>query len=145
MTSFFDLVMLAKASATEHPLMALLAILLSTAFLLPPLVFAAFLGSPVLVPVALLLLVRSPCCSTFLSDGRALAWHQTLSGVLQFRKLYITPAKKEIIQETGSESEATIAGLLCMHIDCMCHECQHECNHSSWQILTVLHLLLSPM
>ena len=58
--------MVAKASATEYPVMALIAILVSTAFLLPPLMFAAFLGSPVLVPVALLLLVRSHCALAFL-------------------------------------------------------------------------------
>ena len=58
MTSFFDVCMYAKASAIEHPFLALIAVLVSTTFLLPPLAFAAFLGSPVLVPVALLLLVR---------------------------------------------------------------------------------------
>lgn len=64
MTSFFDLCVYAKASALEHPFLALIAILVSATFLLPPLAFAAFLGSPVLVPVALLLLVRPTLAAT---------------------------------------------------------------------------------
>lgn len=65
MTSFFDLCMYAKASANEHPFVALIAFLVAATVLLPPLAFAAFLGSPVLIPVALLLLVRSRCCLPF--------------------------------------------------------------------------------
>ena len=61
--------MYAKASAIEHPFLALIAVLVSTTFLLPPLAFAAFLGSPVLVPVALLLLVRSHGCPTSPDKG----------------------------------------------------------------------------
>ena len=64
MTSFFDLFVYAKASALEHPFLALIAILVYATFLLPPLAFAAFLSSPVLVPVALLLLVRPTLAAT---------------------------------------------------------------------------------
>ena len=48
----------------QHPFLALIAVLVSTTFLLPPLAFAAFLGSPVLLPVALLLLVRHTFAAT---------------------------------------------------------------------------------
>ena len=58
MTSFFDLYLYAKAVATEHPIIAAVLCLVSAVFLLPPLALAGFLASPVLLPVALLLLVR---------------------------------------------------------------------------------------
>lgn len=58
MTSFFDLYVYAKASAAEHPVLAVLFVLFSAAFLLPPLALASFLASPVLVPVTLLVVVR---------------------------------------------------------------------------------------
>ena len=58
MTSFFDLYLYAKAGATEHPIIAAVLFLVSAVFLLPPVALAGFLASPVLLPVALLLLVR---------------------------------------------------------------------------------------
>ena len=59
MTSFFELYLYAKSSAADHPVLALPIILIAAGFLLPPLAIAGFLGSPILIPVALLLLVRA--------------------------------------------------------------------------------------
>ena len=58
MTLLFDLYVFARATAAEHPVIAAILILISAVLLLPPVALAAFLGSPVLLPVALLLLVR---------------------------------------------------------------------------------------
>ncbi len=67
MTSFFDLYLYTKTAAYEHPLIAAVLLLISAAFLLPPVALAAFVSSPVLFPVALLLLVRRSAllCRTY--------------------------------------------------------------------------------
>ena len=67
MTSFFDLYLYTKTAAYGHPLIAAVLLLISAAILLPPIALAAFLSSPVLFPVALLLLVRRSAllCRTY--------------------------------------------------------------------------------
>lgn len=71
MTSFFDLYLYAKAGATEHPIIAAVLFLVSAVFLLPPVALAGFLASPVLLPVALLLLVSRFSVLLYAQDGAA--------------------------------------------------------------------------
>lgn len=121
MASFFDLCMYAKASAIEHPFLALIAVLVSTIFLLPPLAFAAFLGSPILVPVALLLLVRHTLATViYLLSTRSTRI------CMQFRKVYTRPAKQEAIQEQGSQGEDTTAGVLSVCYVHVLHVLTHQ-------------------
>ena len=57
MTSLFDLLVYSRQTAMEHPILAVIAVCNFAVFVLPPVALAAFLGSPVLIPVGFLLLV----------------------------------------------------------------------------------------
>lgn len=143
MTSFFDLYLYTKTAAYEHPLIAAVLLLISAAFLLPPVALAAFLSSPVLFPVALLLLVRQYAllCGTY--DAVITAQHMAhihrLLVIQARRLLHRQPPGQQAIAGASKKPEHAPTGdtafaWLSLFLCCIVTQCSTQSTRCTHQL-----------